>query len=173
MQSSPPAGAATSPHLPHLLFAATTTTTVGVAGGCTGAETMMGARQEGHVAQVRSQASTHPTWKWWPHLGSTRRPSPSVKSARQIAHSEDEQAAGVGEAVAAKETVGSASMAFFLRPLGGGGEVLEDEAERRRRHAHRETRARPRTQTSAHRSDARMTTMSEFTAITGAVCSCC
>ncbi|VAI94062.1 unnamed protein product [Triticum turgidum subsp. durum] len=82
----------------------------------------MGARQKGHVAQVRSQASTHATWKPWPHRGSTRRASPSVNSARQIAHSDDEHVAGVGEApLAAKETVGRAWMAFFLRPFGGGG----------------------------------------------------
>ncbi|KAM3215484.1 hypothetical protein ACQJBY_067481 [Aegilops geniculata] len=82
----------------------------------------MGARHEGHVAHVRSQASTHATWKPWPHRGSTRRASPSVNSARQIAHSDDEHVAGVGEApLAAKEMVGSAWMTFFLRPLGGGG----------------------------------------------------
>ncbi|KAF7099084.1 hypothetical protein CFC21_100771 [Triticum aestivum] len=134
----------------------------------------MGARQEGHVAQVRSQASTHATWKPWPHRGSTRRASPSMYSARQIAHSDDEPVAGVGEGpLATKETVGSAWITFFLRPFGGGGASSNDEAERRRRHVHREMRARPRTQTSAHSNDARMSTMSELTAIGGAVCCCC
>lgn len=126
----------------------------------------MEARQEGQVAQVPSQASMQTTWKAWPHRGRTRTPSPSANSARHIAHS---VAAGCSEAAAAKETVGSASIAFFLRPFGSG---LEEEVglERRRRHAHRETRARPRTQTSAHSSEARITTMSESTAM-GAACS--
>ena len=60
-------------------------------------------------------------------------------------------------------------MAFFLSPLGGGDEWSEVEV-RRRRQAHRETRASPRTQTSAQSSDARITTMLESTAI---VCCCC
>ena len=173
-------GAATSPHLPHLLPppAATTTTTVGAAGAGS-CSAMILARHEGHEAQVRSQASTHGTWKPWPHSGSTRRLSPWANSARHIAHSdEDDHAAAVGfvagdddpEGVdTAKETVGSASMAFFLSPLGGGDEWSEVEV-RRRRQAHRETRASPRTQTSAQSSDARITTMLESTAI---VCCCC
>ena len=73
------------------------------------------ARQDGHEARVRSQASTQAMWKPWPHPGSTRTASPSANSARHIAHSDDDEAA------AAKETVGSASIAFFLRPVGGGG----------------------------------------------------
>lgn len=77
----------------------------------------MPARQDGQVARVRSQASTQATWKAWPHRGSTRSASPSAKSARQMAHSE---AAEHGDDTA-KGTVGSASMAFFLRPRGGGG----------------------------------------------------
>ena len=61
-------------------------------------------------------------------------------------------------------------MAFFLSPLGGGEEWSELEL-RRRRQVQRETRARPRTQTSAQSSDARITTMLESTAIaTGADC---
>jgi hypothetical protein len=61
--------------------------------------------------------------------------------------------------------VGSASIAFFLSPFGGGLEV------RCRRQVQREARARPRRQTSAHRRDARITAMFEFTAIpSGAVC---
>ncbi|KAE8784437.1 hypothetical protein D1007_41990 [Hordeum vulgare] len=166
MSSPSPAGAAASPHLPHLLLPATTTTTVGAGAGAA----TMEARQEGQVAQVRSQASMQSAWKAWPHRGRTRTPSPSANSARHIAHS---IAAGCGEAAAAKETVGSASIAFFLRPFGGGSEE-EVELERRRRHAHREARASPSTQTTAHSSDARMTVMSESTAI-GAACSvgCC
>ena len=109
-------------------------------------------------------------WKVWPHCWRTRRPSPSMNSAKHIAHS---VATGCGEAAPANETVGSASIAFFLRPFGGGLEE-EVELERRRRHAHREARASPRTQTSAHNIDARMTAMSESTAICAA-CSggCC
>ncbi|XBI14247.1 hypothetical protein VPH35_140863 [Triticum aestivum] len=126
----------------------------------------MEARQEGQVAHVRSQASTQTTWKVWQHRGRTRTPSPSANSARHIAHS---VAAGCGDAAAAKETVGSASIAFFLRPFWGGLEE-EVELERRCRHAHREASASPRTQTSAHSSDARMTVMSESNAI-GAACS--
>jgi hypothetical protein len=63
-------------------------------------------------------------------------------------------------------------MAFFLSPFGGGGWSEELEAERRRRHAQRETSARPRTQTSAHISDARITTMFESTTIVGVLCCC-
>uniref|UniRef100_A0A8I6YT95 Uncharacterized protein n=1 Tax=Hordeum vulgare subsp. vulgare TaxID=112509 RepID=A0A8I6YT95_HORVV len=140
----------------------------------------MGARQDGQVPHVRSQASTQTTWKLWPQRGSTRTLSPSVNSARHIAHSNgDEHAAAVddddedfGEAsAAAKETVGSASMAFFLRPF-GDWLAEEEELERRGRHAHRETSARPRMQTRAQSRDAKMTAMSESTAIAGAGCWC-
>ena len=130
------------------------------------------------MAHVRSQASTQVMWKLWPQRGSTRTLSPSVNSARHIAHSNDDEHAAAddddcGEAPATvKETVGSASMAFFLRPFGGRGTEDEVELERRRPHAQRETRARPRTQTSAHSSDASITTMSESIAMTGAVCCC-
>jgi hypothetical protein len=140
----------------------------------------MAARQEGQLALVRSQASTHAPWNPWPHPGSTRTLSPSANSVRHIAHSDVKHHAvvdGVDEddesGETANKTVGSASMAFFLSPLGGGGEWSELEV-RRRRHAQRETRARPRMQTSAQSSDARITTMFESTAIpAGAVCCCC
>lgn len=119
------------------------------------------ARQEGQVARVRSQASTHATWKAWPQRGSTRSASPSENSSRQMAQSE--------EAAAVNGAVGSASMAFFLSPFGGlaccGIPVaVEDEAGRQ---VQRETRARPSTQTSAHRKDARIITVSEFTDTAG------
>jgi hypothetical protein len=138
----------------------------------------MAERHEGHVAWVRSQASTQTTWKPWPHCGSTRTLSPSANSARHIAHSDDDDHAVVAvdnSGEAAKETVGRASMAFFLSPFGGGEWSEELEAERRRRHAQRETSARPRTQTSAHISDARITTMFESTTIIGVLCCrrCC
>lgn len=132
----------------------------------------MAARHDGQVAQVRSQASTQGAWKPWPQPGSTRRSSPSANSARQMAHSEedDDDVADVVAEEEGKERVGSASMAFFLSPLGGGSAEPELLERRRlwRRHAQRETRARPRTQTSAQRSEARITTMSESTDITGA-----
>ena len=130
MSSTPRLGAATSPHLSHLLFVATTTTTVGVA--------TMGARQEGHVAQVRSQASTHATWKPWPHRGSTRSPSPSMNSARQIAHSKDDDDDCGGEqgreeccgsAGGTKARKGSeARLAAELQDVHGRGERRDERA---------------------------------------------
>jgi hypothetical protein len=183
VQSAPPAGAASPPHLPHLLLPpATTTTTVGAGSGLAVSLAMMGARQEGQLARVRSQASTHAPWNPCPHPGSTRTLSPSANSVRHIAHSDVEHhgtTAGEG-AVAGdvadsggdteKETVGSASMAFFLSPL-GGGDVWSELDVRRRRHAQRETRAKPRTHMSAQSTDARISTMSESTTIpSGAVC---
>ena len=79
-----------------------------------------------------------------------------------MAHSEAEVEAAHGGAP--KGTLGSASMAFFLSPLGGGCCSLSPLEAWRPRQAQRETtRPRPRTQTSAQRKEARMTNKSEST----------